>query len=123
MKMSKNTLPNDYYEKVVDMTEMITAQEAQQLAEKHSMTTTNSGIEKYIPEINELIKDFAENGFGEAYWDCSNALNLDEDAKDIIKIQLYLQTLGYDTKIVQDQNNFEDEDYDLYYMKISWLKN
>ena len=105
------------------MTEMITAEEAQELVKKYSMTKTNSGIEKYLPEINELIKDFAENGFEETFWDCSNVLNLDEDAKDIIKIQLYLETLCYDTKIAQDQSNFEDEDYDLYYMKISWNKN
>lgn len=106
-----------------NMTKMITAQEAQQLVEKYSMTATNTSIQQYLPEINELIRDYAENGFGVVHWDCSNVLNLDEDAKDIIKIQLYLETLGYDTKIVQDQSNFEDEDYDLYYMRISWNKN
>lgn len=106
-----------------NMTKMITAQEAQQLVEKYSMTATNTSIQQYLPEINELIREYAENGFGVVHWDCSNVLNLDEDAKDIIKIQLYLETLGYDTKIVQDQSNFEDEDYDLYYMRISWNKN
>lgn len=105
------------------MTEMITAEEAQELVKKHSMTATNTSIQQYLPEINEIIRDCAENGFGVVHWDCSNILNLDEDAKDIIKIQLYLETLGYDTKIVQDQSNFEDEDYDLYYMRISWNKN
>lgn len=106
-----------------NITKMITAQEAQQLVEKYSMTATNTSIQQYLPEINELIREYAENGFGVVHWDCSNVLNLDEDAKDIIKIQLYLETLGYDTKIVQDQSNFEDEDYDLYYMRISWNKN
>lgn len=106
-----------------NITKMITAQEAQQLVEKYSTTATNTSIQQYLPEINELIRDYAENGFGVVHWDCSNVLNLDEDAKDIIKIQLYLETLGYDTKIVQDQSNFEDEDYDLYYMRISWNKN
>lgn len=102
------------------MAEMITAEEAQQLVKKHSMTSTTINIQQYLPKINELIRDFAESGLSEVYWDCSDVLDLEEDAKDIIKIQLYLESLGYDTKIIEDQGTFEDEDYDLYYLRISW---
>lgn len=106
------------------MNEMITAQEAYEAAEKSLAIATDADVvKKFLPYLREIIRDASENGFMETHWDCSREIELDEDAKDLVKLQVYLQSLGYEATIVVPRDDFENEEYDYYYIRISWAKN
>lgn len=103
------------------MDKMITAQEAYDNAKKSLAISTEADIVKrFLPYIREIIQDASENDFMEVHWDCSREIELDEDAKDLVKLQVYLQSLGYEATIVVPRDDFENEEYDYYYIKISW---